>query len=82
MVSPPAIRPAGIFSNLVQRDARQAFLLFVLPGRSPVRDSNRNLFFYSGFLRRFVLGNGKNRVFLYQKGGYANCITSYTERVL
>ena len=33
MVSPPAIRPAGIFSNLVQRDARQAFLLFVLPGR-------------------------------------------------
>ena len=69
-------------SDLVQRDARQSFLLLVLPGRSPVRASNRNLFFYSGFLRRFVLGNGKNRVFLYQKGGYANCITSYTERVL
>ena len=65
MVSPPAIRPAGIFSNLVQWDARHAFLLFVLPGRESGEDFESELVLLFGIFAAFCFGKRKKpRIFV------------------
>ena len=65
MVSPPAIRPAGIFSNLVQRDARQAFLLFVLPGGESGEGFESELVLLFGIFVVFCFGKRKKpRIFV------------------